>query len=82
MINLRLLNYQRKTLSETFQNIGIGENFLKRSPVAQEVASRIEKNGIIWNFESSPQQSNNYQSEEMAYGMRERSFPTTYQTGA
>lgn len=47
MINLRLLNYQRKTLSETFQNIGIGENFLKRSPVAQEVASRIEKNGII-----------------------------------
>lgn len=46
MINLRLLNYQRKTLSETFQNIGIGENFLKRSLVAQEVASRIEK----WNY--------------------------------
>lgn len=43
MITLRLLNYQRKTLSETFQNTGIGENFLKRSPVAQEVASRIEK---------------------------------------
>lgn len=43
MINLRLLNYQRKTLSETFQNIGRGENFLKRIPVAQVVAPRIEK---------------------------------------
>lgn len=40
MINLILLNYQREALSETFQTIGTGENFLQRIPVAQEVAPK------------------------------------------
>lgn len=43
ILNLELLKYQRKTLSKTFKNIGIGKNFLKTTPVAQEIAPRIEK---------------------------------------
>jgi hypothetical protein len=67
---LRLCNYYRKTLKD----IGVGNDFLNRTPIVQERA-RIDKRDCIKLKKLLYSKGNNYQCEEIAYRMGENLLP-------
>jgi hypothetical protein len=70
-------NFETNT-REILQDVGIGNDFLNSTPIAQEIRVIIELYQIKKPFHSKV---NKYQSEETAYRMGEKSLPAVHTTG-
>jgi hypothetical protein len=68
----RTLKLLEENVGKAIQDIGIANNFPNTIPIDQEIPELT--NAMASNWTACTQQSNNYQSEGMAYRMRENLY--------
>jgi hypothetical protein len=62
-----------------FKNIG--NNYLNKTPITQEIIARIDKMGLHQIKKLLHGKGNSYHSEEIAYRMGEKSLTAIHPTG-